>query len=295
MEVLIVKTEISSKEKDYNTWNGCTMLILNFILFFISIILIIIGGIFSPYILIIGIPLFIFSNFIWSGLFTVYPNNAVVLSFYGTYKGTVKINGFHWVNPFYSFTKYSLRCQILDGQQIKVNDKIGNPVIIATNLIWRISDTAKAAYDVVNLLEYVRIQNESAVRHLASCFPYDKHKEDDKSLLSSHEAVSVCLLAELKERMFRAGVEVLEARITHLSYAPEIAGAMLRVQQASAVIAAREKIVTGAVAIVGHALTALKQNDIVDLKDDDRAKLVSNLLVVLCSESAVHPVVNTGN
>jgi len=230
------------------------------------------------------------------GFFTLQPNEGAVLILFGAYKGTVRDSGFFWTNPFNKKVKLSLRARNLNGDKLKVNDKRGNPVEIAAVVVWRVEDTAQASFDVDNYEHYVRVQSESAVRHLATGYAYD---DDDGTgeqitLRASGEAVSAALRVELQERLAKAGVVVEEARLTHLAYAPEIAQAMLRRQQAEAVIAARQKIVHGAVSMVEMALNELAAKKVVALDDERKAAMVSNLLVVLCGESEVHPVVNTG-
>jgi regulator of protease activity HflC (stomatin/prohibitin superfamily) len=261
-----------------------------------------------------------------TGLFTLQPNQARVLVLFGAYKGTVRTPGFHWGNPFYSNgpqgasalqtrileskgqttttantqktmgrNKISLRARTLNGDKLKVNDKRGNPIEIAAVVVWRVEDTAQAMFDVDNYQNYVPIQSESALRHLASLYAYDHSEEDTEITLRSNvDEVSRSLRDELQERLAKAGVVVDEARLTHLAYAPEIAQAMLRRQQAEAVIAARSKIVQGAVSMVDMALKELAAKHVVTLDDERRAAMVSNLMVVLCGESEVHPVVNTG-
>lgn len=229
------------------------------------------------------------------GFFTLQPNSARLLILFGAYHGTVRDSGFHWANPFYSrFSAVSLRARNLNGDKLKVNDKRGNPIEIAAVVVWRVQDTAQACFDVADYDHYVRVQSESAVRHLANSYAYDYGEENEVTLRSGLEEVSAALRAELLERLGRAGVVVEEARLTHLAYAPEIAQAMLRRQQAEAVIAARQKIVHGAVSMVEMALRELAEKQVVQLDDDRKAAMVSNLMVVLCSESEVHPVVNAG-
>lgn len=229
-----------------------------------------------------------------SGFFTLQPNEARVLVLFGSYKGTVRGSGFHWTNPFTSKIPVSLRSRNLNGERLKVNDKRGNPIEIAAVVVWHIEETAQAAFDVQNVESYVAIQSESAVRHLASSYAYDHGEEHEVTLRGGGDEVSAALLQELSDRLSRAGVVVEEARISHLAYAPEIASAMLRRQQAEAVIAARQKIVQGAVSMVEMALRELDQKNLVDLDPERRAAMVSNLLVVLCGETEVQPVVNTG-
>lgn len=230
------------------------------------------------------------------GLIIVNPNESKVLTLFGQYLGTVKSDGFFWVHPFTVKSKLSLRARNLNGQQLKVNDKMGNPIEIAAVIVWQVNETAKATFAVENYLQYVNIQSEAAVRHLANSFAYD-HMEDESAeitLKDGAEKVSVLLEQELNERLSRAGIDVIEARISHLAYAQEIASAMLQRQQATAVIAARRLIVDGAVGMVEMALEKLSQKGIVELDEERKAAMVSNLLVVLCGDKHVQPVVNTG-
>ena len=248
-----------------------------------------------------------------SGLFTLQPNEARVLLLFGAYKGTVKEPGLHWANPFYSNgagkfnvktapadafkfgrNKISLRRRTYNGSALKVNDKRGNPIEIAAVVVWRVADTAQAMFDVDNYQTYMQTQSESALRHLASLYSYDDGEENESTLRGNVEEISRALCSELQDRLAKAGLVVDEARLTHLAYAPEIAQAMLRRQQAEAVIAARQKIVHGAVSMVDMALKDLADKHVVALDDERKAAMVSNLMVVLCGESEVHPVVNTG-
>jgi regulator of protease activity HflC (stomatin/prohibitin superfamily) len=228
------------------------------------------------------------------GYFTLQPNEARVLILFGAYKGTVRESGFHWTNPFYTKRRISLRSRNLNGDKLKVNDKRGNPIEIAAVVVWRVEDTAQASFDVQDYDNYVRVQSESAVRHLANSFAYDHGEDKEVTLRSGADEVAAALRVELQERLSKAGVFVEEARLTHLAYAPEIAQAMLRRQQAEAVIAARQKIVHGAVSMVEMALRELAEKNVVQLDDERKASMVSNLLVVLCGEAEVTPVVNTG-
>lgn len=262
------------------------------------------------------------------GFFTLQPNEARVLVLFGAYKGTVRDAGFHWGNPFYSNGpgqvsalsgalraaqeagkhaeggaasrkrssrfKVSLRARNFNSDKLKVNDKRGNPIEIAAVVVWHVQDTAQAMFDVDDFENYVRVQSESALRHLASAYAYDHGEEHEVTLRSGVDEVSLALKKELQARLDKAGVQIEEARLTHLAYAPEIAQAMLRRQQAEAVIAARQKIVAGAVSMVDMALKDLAEKHVVELDEERRAAMVSNLMVVLCSESGVHPVVNTG-
>ena len=230
------------------------------------------------------------------GLVIVNPNESKVLTLFGKYVGTVKHDGFFWVNPFTIKKKVSLRAFNLNGQQLKVNDNVGNPIEIAAVIVWQIKDTAKAVFAVENYIQYVNIQSEAAVRHLANSFPYDNIEDETASitLRGGAEQVSILLEKELNERLDRAGIEVLEARISHLAYSPEIAHTMLQRQQASAIISARRLIVEGAVGMVEMALAKLSEKNIVTLDEERKAAMVSNLLVVLCGDRSVNPVVNTG-
>lgn len=227
------------------------------------------------------------------GFFVVQPNMSRVLVLFGNYKGTVKHGGFYWANPFVSKIVVSLRAQTLNGERLKVNDSVGNPVEIACIIVWQVEDTHKAVFDVENYGQYVALQSETALRHSASSHPYDA-EDDTISLMRNTEEVSDHLQAEIQEKLNRAGIRVLEARLSHLAYAPEIAGVMLRKQQAAAVIAARQRIVDGAVGMVEMALAHLDEKKIVELDAERKAAMVTNLMVVLCSESAAQPVLNTG-
>lgn len=243
-----------------------------------------------------GIILAINFIVVMPGIIIVNPNESKVLTLFGQYVGTVKSDGFFWVNPLTSKSKLSLRARNLNGQQLKVNDKMGNPIEIAAVIVWQVNETAKATFAVENYLQYVNIQSEAAVRHLANSFAYD-HMEDESAeitLKDGAEKVSVLLEQELNDRLSRAGIDVIEARISHLAYAQEIASAMLQRQQATAVIAARKLIVEGAVGMVEMALERLSDKNIVNLDEERKAAMVSNLLVVLCGDRNVQPVVNTG-
>jgi regulator of protease activity HflC (stomatin/prohibitin superfamily) len=230
-----------------------------------------------------------------AGLFTLQPNEATLLLLFGAYVGTVRESGFHWANPFYTRKKVSLRLRNLQGEHLKVNDKQGNPIEIAAVVVWRVADTAKATFDVDDYMQFVRIQSETAVRHLANAYAYDHGEEHETTLRSGVDEVSGALCTELQQRLTPAGVEVLEARLTHLAYAPEIAGAMLRRQQAEAVIAARRMIVQGAVSMVQMALEELAAKQVIELTDDRKSAMVSSLLLVLCGETEAQPVINAGN
>ena len=246
----------------------------------VSVLLCSLGGI------IVGI-------FLAAGLFVVNPNQAVALLLFGNYHGTTRQMGLRFANPFFTKLRISLKARNLNGERLKVNDLSGNPIEIAAVVVWRVEDTAEALFEVDNFEAYVKIQSESAVRHLASAYPYDAG-DDEKSLRGATDDISQHLQRELQERLGKAGVEVMEARLAHLAYAPEIAQAMLQRQQASAVVAARKKIVEGAVGMVEMALEELGKRGLVQLDDERKASMVSNLLVVLCSEHSAQPVVNTG-
>ncbi|HEX5742690.1 MAG TPA: SPFH domain-containing protein [Flavobacteriaceae bacterium] len=232
------------------------------------------------------------------GFFLINPNTSMVLLLFGKYIGTVKDNGFFWANPFYTKKSISLRASNFDSERVKVNDKLGNPIMISTILVWRVKDTFKAAFDVDNFESFVRVQSDAAVRKLASLYPYDNFEDDDKveeiTLRASVNEVSDALEVELSERLAMAGIEVLEARIGYLAYAQEIANAMLKRQQATAIIAARHKIVEGAVSMVEMALDRLSKRKIIELDEERKAAMVSNLMVVLCSDKDTTPIINTG-
>ncbi len=243
-----------------------------------------------------GITIFILSAFFLAGLSVINPNYSCVCVFFGKYVGTIKANGLKWVNPLYRRHKVSLRSQNLNGQQLKVNDKMGNPIEIASVIVWQVKDTYKACFDVEDHQHYVKVQSEAAVRHLATSCPYD-NMEDETALVTLRDGgdrVAAMLEQELNERLAPAGLIVKEARISHLAYAPEIAGAMLQRQQATAIVAARTKIVEGAVGMVELALEHLSKKQIVSLDEEKKAAMVSNLMVVLCGEKAATPVLNTG-
>ena len=250
------------------------------------------GG--SAWWLLATIPTAILGIIFLAGFFTLQPNEARVLILFGAYRGSVRDSGFFWANPFLTKLKISLRTRNMETQKLKVNDKRGNPIEIAAVVVWRIQDSAQACFDVNRYEEYVTIQSETAVRHLANNYAYDHGEEGEITLRSSVDEVSVALCRELQERVGKAGVVVEEARLTHLAYAPEIASAMLRRQQAEAIIAARQKIVHGAVSMVHMALEDLAANKVVELDNERKAAMVSNLLVVLCGEGEVTPIVNAG-
>ena len=233
-------------------------------------------------------------GFTCNGYFALQPNHSRVLTLFGAYRGTVRESGWHWTNPLNTKTAISLRARNFISDKLKVNDKRGNPIEIAVVVVWHVEDTAQACFDVEKFEGYIEVQSESAVRHLASCYPYDHGEENETTLRSGAEDVALALQQELQDRVHKAGVTIDEARLTHLAYAPEIANAMLRRQQAEAIIAARQKIVHGAVSMVEMALSDLAAKKVVELDEERKATMVSNLLVVLCGEHDAQPVINTG-
>jgi len=246
-----------------------------------------------------AVVLFLFGALVLAGMYTLQPNEAAILQLFGSYRGTSRATGLRGTNPFYTRRKISLRARNLNAERLKVNDKRGNPIEIAAVVVWRVDDTAKANFDVDSYENYVKLQSEAALRHLASSFAYDHGDltlagNPEPTLLASGEIVSRALVVELQQRLGKAGVVVEEARLMHLAYAPEIAQVMLRRQQAEAIIAARQKIVHGAVSMVEMALNELSDKKVVALDDERKAAMVSNLMTVLCSESDVQPVINTG-
>ncbi len=234
------------------------------------------------------------SFFLLFGFFMVDPNEARVLQLFGSYKGTVKTPGLRWANPLMTKKKISQRVRNFDGEMLKVNDAGGNPIEIAAVVVWKVVDTAEALFEVDSYDDFVHVQSEAAVRKLASHYPYDSHEDHIPSLRGNSEEINEHLKQEIQDRLEKAGVQVIEARIAHLAYAPEIAQAMLQRQQASAIIAARTLIVQGAVGMVENALEMLSKHKVVELDEDRKANMVSNLLVVLCGERGTQPVVNTG-
>jgi regulator of protease activity HflC (stomatin/prohibitin superfamily) len=241
-----------------------------------------------------GVALIILCLFMCAGLFTVEPNEAKVLQLFGTYKGTVRQQGLFFANPFFTKKRITLRARNFETTRLKVNDKHSNPVEIAAIVVWRVIDSAEALFEVENVETYVMTQSESALRALATKYPYDAHAEGEFSLSVNPDEIATELSIQLTERFAKAGVEVIESRVSHLAYAPEIAGVMLQRQQASAMIAARTKIVEGAVGMVDMALAMVEERGMAKLDPDRRAAMVSNLLVVLCGERSAQPVLNTG-
>jgi len=278
-----------TKENEYSPLSGYLMLIVVLILFFVGLAATI--AVRNPEFVL----LIVISVFLMPGFFFLNPNTSMVLVLFGDYKGTVKTSGFFWVNPFYMKKRISLRARNFDSEKIKVNDKVGNPIEIGVILVWQVKDTFKAAFEVDNYENFVRIQSDGAVRGLAGMYPYDNFdNENEMTLRSGHDEVNHALEETLRNRLDIAGIYVIEARIGYLAYAPEIAGAMLRRQQASAVVAARFKIVEGAVSMVQMALDHLSKQNIINLDEERKAAMVSNLMVVLCGDKDVNPVVNTG-
>ncbi len=276
--------------------SGAVMLIVVLLTLVASIALFIIGGNSqSVLMIIIASVLCVVFIFLLPGFFTIQPNESYVLILFGKYVGTVKKDGWHWANPFYTKKKISLRSRNLNGEKLKVNDEMGNPIEIAAVIVWRVENTAEAIFDVENYSDYVKVQSESALRHLAGMYPYDNTEDNHTiSLRGSSDEVAEALKNELQQRLGKAGVIVEEARLSHLAYAPEIAAAMLQRQQAAAIISARQKIVEGAVGMVQMALKKLSEDEIVELDEERKAAMVSNLLVVLCGERSTQPVINTG-
>lgn len=287
-----------AKEKLFTPKPGFLFLLLSLGLFLGGIGLIVAFKGMSAFLVIVGVLSILSSLLMFVGFFIVNPNESAVLIFFGDYHGTVKANGFFWISPFYVKKKVSLRARNLNGEKLKVNDAVGNPIEIAAVIVWQVVDTAKASFEVDDYDKYVTIQSEAAVRALAGSYPYDHYQDENDSneitLRSSTDQISEELERMLNERLDLAGVRIIEARISHLAYSPEIASAMLQRQQAQAVVAARHKIVEGAVGMVEMALEQLSRKEIVQLDEERKAAMVSNLLVVLCSDRAVNPVVNTG-
>jgi len=294
-----------SHEKELNATSGWGMLVVNLLMYGAVVPLFVAGvrtlsahaGLAGGLELGGSIALLLAAIIVSCGFLILTPNEAGVIVLFGRYLGTVKQNGFFFVNPFASKRKISLRAHNLNGERLKVNDKAGNPIEIAAVVVWRVHDTFAACFEVESYADYVTTQSESALRHLASSYPYDSWEEDNEaavSLRGNIDDVSEALERELGQRLGKAGVEVQEARLSHLAYAQEIAGAMLQRQQASAIIAARRKIVDGAVGMVQMALAKLSADHIVELDDERKAAMVSNLLVVLCGEREAHPVINAG-
>ncbi len=282
-------------EKLTKPTNGYLALVLSLVLLGIAVYLFTLAAE-MPVIVVPGILCAATTIFIWKGLMIIQPNHARVLNFFGKYVGSVKENGLFFVNPLYATIKISQRASNLATPTLKVNDKMGNPIEIGAVIVWQISDTYKAAYEVSDYASYIKTQSEAALRNLATSFAYD-NIEDENATITLREGgqkVNELLEKELNERLSTSGISILEARISHLAYAPEIAGAMLQRQQATAIVAARYKIVEGAVGMVEMALEHLSKKNIVELDEDKKATMVSNLMVVLCGERGAQPVLNTG-
>ena len=284
------------RERTYGAVPGLAMLLL-FIVAGVLSVLGMVGGAMaeSPWVAVGSAVALLLTVLLATGLFVVNPNEARVLQLFGDYVGTVRVSGLRWANPFFTKKRISLRVRNFESARLKVNDNEGNPIEIAAVVVWQVVDSAEAVFQVDDYNNYVKVQSESALRNLATSYTYDAHDDRQMSLRGHTAAVAEHLKKEIQERLSRAGVEVVEARISHLAYAPEIAHAMLQRQQAGAIIAARQRIVEGAVGMVQLALQELAEQEVVDLDEERKATMVSNLLVVLCSDRETQPVVNTGS
>jgi regulator of protease activity HflC (stomatin/prohibitin superfamily) len=285
------------QEKTLKSLPGIPMLLLTLAILFggfsVAILMLVSGGEALPVLLMIASVLVTLMLLV--GLYKVEPNQSAVLSLFGKYVGTNRKQGLHFNNPFYTKKKISLRVRNFESGRLKVNDSGGSPIEIAAIVVWEVADSAEAVFNVDDYESFVQIQSEAAIRTMASSYPYDPHKEDETSLRSHPLVISERMKTEIQDRLTKAGITVIESRISHLAYSPEIAQAMLQRQQAGAIIAARQRIVEGAVGMVEAALNSLKDKGVVELDDERRAAMVSNLLVVLCSDRATQPVVNTGS
>jgi regulator of protease activity HflC (stomatin/prohibitin superfamily) len=281
----------ATSEKTYKPISGYVMLLVVFLM--------VGGAIFGVAVEVIPVfaVLLLLAIFFSAGFFVVNPNSSRVLVLFGDYRGTVKDNGFFWVNPFFNGKSVSLRARNFDSEKVKVNDKLGNPIMIGAILVWQVKDSYKASFEVDNYENFVKIQSEAAIRNLAGAYPYDNFEDaqTEVTLRSGLKEVNHALEEELRERLEIAGIAVIEARISYLAYAPEIANAMLRRQQATAIVSARQKIVEGAVGMVEMALMELSKKEIIHLDEERKAAMVSNLMVVLCSDKDATPIVNTGS
>jgi regulator of protease activity HflC (stomatin/prohibitin superfamily) len=285
-----------AQEKETRGLSGWLMVVALIAVLALDVFLFVRGGQLESLALgLTAVVLLLLDGFGFAGFTVVYPNQASVLTLFGVYRGTIKAPGFWWVNPLTRRKQLSLRVRNFESGRLKVNDRDGNPIEIAAVVVWRIVETFEAFFNVNDYENFVHVQSEAALRILATSYPYDAHEEDRICLRLSAGEVTDRLRGEIHERLAKAGIEVIEARISHLAYAPEIAGAMLRRQQAGAVIAARQRIVEGAVGMVEMALEEISRKHVVDLDEERKAAMVSNLLVVLCSERGVEPVVNTGS
>ena len=283
------------KERPMHTWSGYVMIVVLLVLQIgIAYFLIKVGYTQNPWLIVPGILAVIIVFICWFGFFMVHPNQGRVLQLFGAYRGTEKAPGLRWASPFYTKKAVSLRIRNFESDKLKVNDNRGNPIEIAAVVVWHVVDTAEAVFEVDEYESFVSIQSEAALRNMATSYPYDQNETDEVSLRSHANQVSEKLKHEIQERLDRAGVEVIESRISHLAYAPEIASAMLQRQQAGAIVAAREKIVEGAVGMVQMALSRLSDEAIIELDEERKAAMISNLLVVLCGSQNAHPVINTG-
>ena len=289
----------ASIERRAASFNGLTYVALGIVAVVVGVVMVLSRP--SPWMVGVLLAGILAALWCWAGLYMLQPNKAAVLTLVGSYRGTDRTEGLRWANPFYASNKMSVRAHNFNSEKLKVNDLRGNPIEIAAAIVWRVEDTARASFDVESFEAYVLTQAEAAVRHLASSYAYDNLDADEATVLtkettlrSGGDVVAAALRLELQERFSEAGIAVVDAKLTHLAYAPEIAGAMLRRQQAEAVVAARMKIVQGAVGMVELALKGLAERGLVDLDDERKAAMVSNLLVVLCSDHDATPVVNTG-
>ena len=284
------------QERNVSCWSGYPMLLILFVLQSGSIGLVVFSIMHAQIPMVLsGVLIGTLILIMWGGFFMVHPNEAKVLQLFGSYRGTCHDDGLRWANPFYSKKPVSVKIRNFESGKLKVNDSSGSPIEIAAVVVWRVVDTAEAVFEVDNYEEFVSIQSESALRNLASSYPYEPEHENELALRSHPQKISESLKQEIQERLVKAGVDVVEARISHLAYAPEIAQAMLRRQQANAIIAARSRIVEGAVGMVEMALTELNAKQVVQLDEERKASMVSNLLVVLCSEESTQPVLNAGS
>jgi regulator of protease activity HflC (stomatin/prohibitin superfamily) len=287
---------VEIREKDTTSGNGIMMLLLSVVMMIAGVIGVIsFAEIGLPAGIMLSVTIVLVGVVLLAGLYTVAPNQSAVLSLFGKYVGTVDQQGLRWNNIFYSKKKISKRVRNFESGKLKVNELDGSPIEIAAIVVWEVSDSAEAVFNVDDYESFVQIQSEAAIRAMATSYPYDQHEDGQISLRSHPDEISDRLKSEIQDRLAQAGINVIESRISHLAYSPEIAGAMLQRQQAGAIIAARQKIVEGAVGMVEDALTELKKKDIIDLDPERRATMVSNLLVVLCSDKATQPVVNTGS
>lgn len=283
------------REREYNGLNGIPMLLGLLAVTGLLVLALVLAAIAeNPYLVIAVSVSLVFALFLFFGLFMVHPNQGKVLQLFGAYRGTAKLQGLRWANPLLMKKAISLRVRNFESGHLKVNDNEGNPIEIAAVVVWKVVETAEAVFEVDDYENYVHVQTESALRNLATSYPYDAHDENTVSLRGHTASVADHLQREIQDRLAKAGVDVIEARISHLAYAPEIAAAMLQRQQAGAIIAARTRIVEGAVGMVEMALAMLSTKSIVTLDEERKASMVSNLLVVLCGERGAQPIINTG-